>query len=58
MPNGNIQPVGLCNIFEKIVIDKVNIVGIQVEIRGISRPGAIQTLSRNLVKITTSIIKL
>lgn len=58
IPNGNIQSVGLCNVFEKIVIDKVNIVGIQVEIRGISRPGAIQTLSRNLVKITTSIINL
>lgn len=43
------QPVGTCTVFEKAVVDAVQIVGIQVESRLISRPGALRLFAANLV---------
>lgn len=42
------QLVGTFSIFEQIQVDNVRIVGIQIEIRGISRRGALQQFSSTL----------
>jgi hypothetical protein len=48
-PGGAPQAVGTCSVFEKAVVDTVQIVGIQVESRLISRTGALKTFAANLV---------
>lgn len=48
-PGGAPQAVGTCSVFEKAVVDTVQIVGIQVESRLISRTGALTTFAANLV---------
>lgn len=47
-PWGGKQPVGTCMVFEKIVLDAVQIVGIQIESRLISRTGALREFAANL----------
>lgn len=42
------QPVGTCTIFEKVVVGAVQIVGIQIESRLISRPGALKMFAANM----------
>jgi 5-methylcytosine-specific restriction enzyme subunit McrC len=42
------QPVGMCTVFEKALIDKVQIVGVQVESRLISKPGGLVDFAHNL----------
>lgn len=39
---------GSCMVFERVTIDHVHVVGIQVEIRGISRKGALKRFAENL----------
>lgn len=42
------QPVGSCMVFEKIEVEAVKIIGIQIETRLISKSGALRTFSANL----------
>lgn len=42
------QPVGACMVFEKVVVDSVQIVGIQIETRLISRAGALRAFAANM----------
>lgn len=42
------QPVGTCTVFEKVVIDAVQIVGIQIESRLISKTGALRVFAANM----------
>ncbi len=43
------QPVGTCTVFEKVVVDAVQIVGVQIETRLISKTGALRVFAANLV---------
>jgi hypothetical protein len=42
------QPVGTCKVFEKAVVDAVQIVGIQIESRLISKTGALRVFAANM----------
>lgn len=48
LPGDTQQPVGTCTIFEKAMVDAVQIVGIQIEIRLISRTGALKLFAANM----------
>lgn len=48
------QPVGTCSVFEKAVVDSVQIVGIQIESRLISKAGALQIFSENFTRGITA----
>ena len=55
--SNQIQPVGTCNVFERIQVDTVHIVGIQIESRLISKAGALRVFAKNMVDgIFTAII--
>ncbi|MBA5705967.1 restriction endonuclease [Pseudomonas fulva] len=46
---GNVrQPVGTCMVFEKVVVDSVQIVGVQIECRQIARTGALRMFAANM----------
>jgi 5-methylcytosine-specific restriction enzyme subunit McrC len=47
-PSDTPQPVGTCTVFEKAVVDAIQIVGIQIESRLISKPGALVNFANNL----------
>lgn len=47
-PDRGIQPVGICTVFERIQIDNIQIIGIQVEVRGISKRGGLSLFSHNM----------
>lgn len=47
-PGDTPQPVGTCTIFEKAMVDAVQIAGIQVESRLISRTGALKLFAANM----------
>lgn len=49
LPRQDSWPVGKCTYFERIMVDNVQIVGIQVECRGIYKKGALKMFSTNLV---------
>lgn len=49
------QLIGTCTIFETIQVDDVHIVGIHLEIRGISQRGALQQFSSNLARALSSL---
>ena len=49
------QPVGTCTVFENIKVDDVHIVGVQIEIHGISKHGAFRQLSRAFAEALPSI---
>ena len=42
------QPVGTCTVFERAVVDAVQIVGIQIESRLISKTGALRVFAANM----------
>ncbi|WP_226797685.1 McrC family protein [Cupriavidus necator] len=48
-PGDKPQPVGTCTVFEKVLVDAVQIVGVQIESRLISKTGALRTFAANLV---------
>ncbi|MBF4248796.1 restriction endonuclease, partial [Vibrio anguillarum] len=48
------QPVGTCTVFEKAVVDAVQIVGIQIESRLISRAGALRLFATNMAAGVTA----
>jgi 5-methylcytosine-specific restriction endonuclease McrBC regulatory subunit McrC len=41
------QPVGTCTVFESIQVDAVQIIGLQVECRGVSKAGGLRLFSSN-----------
>jgi 5-methylcytosine-specific restriction enzyme subunit McrC len=43
-----LQPVGTCTVFEKVAVDAVQIVGIQIESRFISKTGALKVFVVNM----------
>lgn len=47
-PSYTLQPVGTCVEFERVQVDALRVVGVQVETRHISRTGALKTFSTNL----------
>lgn len=47
-PGGALQPVGTCMVFEKAVVDAVQIVGVQIESRLISKTGALKVFADNM----------
>lgn len=47
-PDNVPRPVGTCVVFEKAVVDAVQIVGIQIETRLISKTGALRTFAGNM----------
>ncbi|MBP0635925.1 restriction endonuclease [Cupriavidus sp. AcVe19-6a] len=47
-PGGEPQPVGTCTVFERVLVDAVQIVGVQIEIRLISKMGALKTFAANM----------
>jgi len=47
-PRDTLQPVGTCTVFEKAVVDTVQIVGIQIESRLISKTGALRVFATNM----------
>lgn len=54
LPNSEPRPVGECRIFEKVLVGTVHIVGLQIESRLISRPGALKVFSGNMAAGITS----
>jgi 5-methylcytosine-specific restriction enzyme subunit McrC len=54
-PDGNARPVGTSAVFERVHVDSVQIVGIQIESRGISRAGALRVLASNLMAGLSSV---
>ncbi|QDA57206.1 5-methylcytosine restriction system specificity protein McrC [Thermomonas aquatica] len=50
-------PVGACTEFEKVQVDAVKIVGIQIETRHISRTGALKAFAGNLASSIAEIIR-
>lgn len=47
-PDDAPKSVGFCTVFERAIVDGVQIVGIQIEVRRISKPGSLQTFATNL----------
>ncbi|MGE8140667.1 5-methylcytosine restriction system specificity protein McrC [Novosphingobium sp. NPDC080210] len=47
-PNEPSRPVGTCVVFERVLVDDVHIVGVEIEGRFISRKGALRDFSANL----------
>lgn len=47
-PGNAPQPVGTCAVFERVVVDAVQIVGIQIESRMISKTGALRAFATNM----------
>lgn len=47
-PRGIPEPVGTCTVFEKVVVDAVQIVGIQIDSRFISKTGALRAFASNM----------
>ena len=47
-PGDTPQPVGTCTVFEKALVDSVQIVGIQIESRLISKTGALRVFAANM----------
>ncbi len=48
------QPVGTCTVFEKAVVDTIQIVGIQIESRLISKTGALRVFAANMAAGVTA----
>ena len=48
LPRANIFPPGTCSVFEKVEVDKITILGVQIETRQISRRGALNLFAENL----------
>lgn len=48
LPSDQTKPVGTCAVFEKVQVDDVRIVGVQIESRLISKVGALRTFAGNM----------
>jgi hypothetical protein len=48
LPSSGRYPVGACSVFERVAIDNVQIVGVQIETRSISKTGALRVFSSAL----------
>lgn len=49
-PGADPHPVGTCTVFERAVVDALQIVGIHIESRQISKTGALRTFAANLAR--------
>lgn len=49
LPSAKSRVVGTCEVFEKVQVDNVQIVGLQIESRLISKKGALKTFAANMV---------
>lgn len=49
-PGADPHPVGTCTVFERAVVDTLQIVGIHIESRQISKTGALRTFAANLAR--------
>lgn len=47
-PDYEALPVGTCTIFEKVLVDTVQILGIQIETRQVSKAGALRRFAANI----------
>lgn len=47
-PDRAAQPAGSCSVFERVQVETVQIIGMQVECRGISRAGGLQLFAAHL----------
>lgn len=54
-PRGGAAEVGTGTIFERIQVDSIKIIGIQIELRGISKTGALRLFSSNFGKALKSL---
>lgn len=54
-PDGRTQPVGTCTVFERVQVGVIQIVGVQIETRGISKAGALQSFSSHLKHSISSV---
>lgn len=50
LPSDKPQPVGTCKVFEKVQVEAVQIVGVQIESRFISKTGALNEFALSLAK--------
>ena len=50
-------PVGTCKVFEKIEVDKVQIIGVQIESRLISKSGAVRRFSDKMAADLSQLFK-
>jgi len=50
------KPLGTCEVFEEIQIDDISITGISVEVRGISKTGALKDFANTLTRDLTSLV--
>lgn len=48
LPSRTVQPPGTCTAFEKVEVDAIKLVGVQVESRLISKAGALRLFAANL----------
>ncbi|MDP9896661.1 5-methylcytosine-specific restriction endonuclease McrBC regulatory subunit McrC [Variovorax boronicumulans] len=48
LPGNKPKPVGTCTVFEKVQVDAVQIVGVQIESRLISKTGALRAFAANM----------
>lgn len=55
-PDAAPRSVGACTVFEKVLVDAVQVIGIQVEIRLISKPGALKVFATNLATWASSVL--
>ncbi|GAA3977348.1 5-methylcytosine restriction system specificity protein McrC [Allohahella marinimesophila] len=53
-PGNDLQPVGTCTVFEKALVDAVQIVGIQIESRRVSRVGGLRIFAANMAAGVTA----
>lgn len=54
---GEILPLGNCKVFEEVIIDNIRIVGVNIEIRGISKKGALGLFSESIHKNLCLIVR-
>lgn len=55
LPGDHLQPVGTCTVFEKVQVDAVQIVGVQIESRAISKPGGLRNFSSTVAANLTAL---
>ena len=56
LPDTAALPPGSCSVFERVDIDGIHIVGVQIETREISKSGALRSFATNLAQQLTPII--
>jgi hypothetical protein len=55
-PDVPLNATGICTVFERVYVEPVFIVGVQVEVRGISRTGALRAFAARLANGITAAV--